>query len=179
MGDERRDKKKEGGILVYQRLESERCDLFVTHSFSLPPSLPSSPSSGPRPYFQDLALMAEAAADMPVDFLTHPEKAYYYLGGGEGEGGREGGMKTCRLITGTWQWDGQHGYHPFFLEVKEGVREMVRREGYSTFDVAPFYGQVERWLGEVRMKIEDPMELEAYKVREGGKEGERKGGRVG
>jgi len=119
--------------------------------------------------------MAEAAADMPVDFLTHPEKAYYYLGGG-GEGGREGGMKTCRLITGTWQWDGQHGYHPFFLEVKEGVREMVRREGYTTFDVAPFYGQVERWMGEVRMKIEDPMELEAYKVREEGREGGREGG---
>lgn len=120
--------------------------------------------------------MAEAAADMPVDFLTHPEKAYYYLGEG---GGGEGGMKTCRLITGTWQWDGQHGYHPFFLEVKEGVREMVRRQGYTTFDVAPFYGQVERWLGEVRMKIEDPMELEAYKVREDEREGGREGMKEG
>lgn len=129
---------------------------------SLVPSLlPSLAYSGPRPYFKDLALMAEAAADMPVDFLTHPEKAYYYLGEG---GGGEGGMKTCRLITGTWQWDGQHGYHPFFLEVKEGVREMVRRQGYTTFDVAPFYGQVERWLGEVRMKIEDPMELDRKSV---------------
>eukprot|EP00624_Nannochloropsis_granulata_P005396 evm.model.NODE_38142_length_15359_cov_30.169281.2 len=44
------------------------------------------------------------------------------------------------------------------------VRDMVKRDGYTTFDVAPFYGQVERWLGEVRMKIEDPMELEAYKI---------------
>lgn len=36
--------------------------------------------------------------------------------------------------------------------------------GYTTFDVAPFYGQVERWLGEVRAKIEDPLEREAYRI---------------
>lgn len=28
---------------------------------------------------------------------------------------------------------------------------MVRVDGYTTFDVAPFYGQIERWLGEVRL----------------------------
>jgi hypothetical protein len=49
--------------------------------------------------------MAEAAANMPMDFLNYPDVAYYKIGGD---------LKTCRLITGTWQLDGQHGYHPFF-----------------------------------------------------------------
>lgn len=52
--------------------------------------------------------MAEAAVEMPVDFRTSPELAYYKLGGE---------MDTCRLITGTWQLDGKHGYHPFFMWV--------------------------------------------------------------
>lgn len=52
--------------------------------------------------------MAEAAAEMPMDFRTSPELAYYKLGGE---------MDTCRLITGTWQLDGKHGYHPFFMYV--------------------------------------------------------------
>lgn len=30
--------------------------------------------------------------------------------------------------------------------------------------MAPFYGQVERWLGEVRAKIEDPRERDAYRI---------------
>jgi len=93
---------------------------------------------------------------MPMDFLLYPEKAYYLLGGE---------MPVCRLVTGTWQVDGRHGYHPLFLDVKVAARAMVREHGYTTFDVAPFYGQMERWLGEVRMKIEDPAELDAYKVR--------------
>ena len=50
--------------------------------------------------------MADAAAQMPVDFRSTPEVAYYKLGGD---------MDTCRLITGTWQLDGKHGYHPFFM----------------------------------------------------------------
>jgi hypothetical protein len=55
--------------------------------------------------------MAEAASVMPVDFRTSPELAYYKLGGE---------MDTCRLITGTWQLDGKHGYHPFFMCVRAG-----------------------------------------------------------
>lgn len=183
--------------------------------------------------------MAEAASEMPVDFRTSPELAYYKLGGE---------MDTCRIITGTWQLDGKHGYHPFFMcvrgrwilmmrivskrtgleridptltihtpnthtptdntprDVKQAIFDMVRIDGtclrcetplvvcilphhsssahlpprdlssqssdgifqhttgYTTFDVAPFYGQVERWLGELRAKIEDPWERDAYKV---------------
>jgi hypothetical protein len=41
---------------------------------------------------------------MPVDFFYSPDLAYYKLAGE---------MPICRLITGTWQWDGQHGYRPF------------------------------------------------------------------
>ena len=36
--------------------------------------------------------------------------------------------------------------------------------GYTTLDVAPFYGQVERWLGDLRSKIENPYELDMYKI---------------
>lgn len=35
-------------------------------------------------------------------------------------------------------------------DVKRQFREMMGVDGYTTFDVAPFYGHVERWLGEVR-----------------------------
>lgn len=77
--------------------------------------------------------------------------------------------------------------------MKQAIFDMVRVDGYTTFDVAPFYGQVERWLGEVRLvmpcvgpkpfpvlttrhrapaipppqvraKIEDPFERDAYRV---------------
>lgn len=56
--------------------------------------------------------MAAEAAVMPMDFMNHPEVAYYRLG--KGKAGDEEGLKTCRLITGTWQLDGLHGYHPFY-----------------------------------------------------------------
>lgn len=48
--------------------------------------------------------------------------------------------------------------------MKQAIFDMVRTDGYTTFDVAPFYGQVERWLGDVRAKIEDPRERDAYKI---------------
>ena len=43
---------------------------------------------------------------MPLDFLDRRDLAYYKIGGE---------METCRIITGTWQLDGHHGYHPFYL----------------------------------------------------------------
>ena len=52
--------------------------------------------------------MAEEAATMPMDFFNNPELAYYKLGGE---------LDTCRIIVGTWQLDGRHGYHPFFMSV--------------------------------------------------------------
>jgi aryl-alcohol dehydrogenase-like predicted oxidoreductase len=38
------------------------------------------------------------------------------------------------------------------------------RAGYTTFDVAPFYGNVEDWLGRIRYNIENPFELGLYKI---------------
>jgi aryl-alcohol dehydrogenase-like predicted oxidoreductase len=35
--------------------------------------------------------------------------------------------------------------------------------GYTTFDVAPFYGQTERWLGEITREIPDPAERGTYR----------------
>ena len=72
--------------------------------------------------------MAEAAAEMPMDFRTSPELAYYKLGGE---------MDTCRLITGTWQLDGKHGYHPFFVYVRVTVMMCVMNRVEATIYRCP------------------------------------------
>lgn len=65
--------------------------------------------------------MAEEAARMPVNFWNRPDLAYYPLGGD--------GMEVCRLITGTWQMDGKHAYHPMFHEVRKPICDLVRLDG--------------------------------------------------
>jgi len=63
--------------------------------------------------------MAEEAARMPINFWNRPDLAYYRLGD----------MDICRLITGTWQLDGKHGYRPFYHEVRRPIYDLVRQDG--------------------------------------------------
>ena len=60
-------------------------------------------------------------------------------------------LKICRIVNGTWQVAGGHGYIDHELAIEDMIR--YHETGFTTWDLADIYGPAEDFIGEYRHKL--------------------------